>query len=533
MNTLKKFDVSIVGFGPTGALLALLLARLGLNVFLIDKTQEIYDKPRAIALDHEVMRTLQNLQIADLMVDFVEPFTDSHYLGVEGQLIKMMSTPAPPFIYGHVPALVFNQPCFEKVLRQVISKHSNIHVELNAELIDLSQQEGEVHIQVDQEHSNAHSTHQTVVSKYLVGCDGASSFVRKALHTELEDLGFNEPWLVVDLLVDPSIISNFPQTSMQYCDPQRPITLVIGPKNHRRFEIALNQGETADDFKDEVRIWNLLSRWVKPHEATLWRHACYEFHALVAQHWRVGRVLIAGDAAHQQPPFLGQGMCQGIRDVVNLSWKLQQAIQKPNSDHVLNSYESERKGHVKALTSRIIEIGKIVGQRDLKLARERDLHLLNEAKGLITPTPRQDVQPALQDGFFSHRSHPKLGTLFPQPVLVMGSTEALMDDVMGTGWRVVYCSLAFEVESGTTPSQSRSARLADNEMLTSLLDELEIKWFEFEYLEQDPKHLLKTWFTQAQANWALLRPDHYIYAVGREQLALAEELVKLKKLLGY
>jgi len=532
MNSLKKYDVSIVGFGPSGAVLALLLARSGLSVHVIDKTQEIYDKPRAIALDHEVMRTLQNLGLSDSLAEFIEPFTDSHYLGVEGQLIKIMSTPAPPFAYGHIPALVFNQPSFEKVLRQAISESPNIEVSLNCELKTLIQNENEVSMEVLTHQVGEQPMHQTVVSQYLVGCDGASSTVRKSLQIELEDLGFNEPWLVVDLLVEASALSKLPQTSMQYCDPKRPITMVIGPKNHRRFEIALSHGETPDDFKDESRIWDLLSQWLEPGQAQLWRHACYEFHALVAERWRVGRIFIAGDAAHQQPPFLGQGMCQGIRDVVNLSWKLKQAIEHPPCDQILNSYETERKAHVKALTAKIIEIGKIVGQRDEQKARARDLHLLHEAKGEITPTARQDVQPSLNAGCFSTHTHPKRGTLFPQPLIRLNKSEQRMDDNLGIGWRV-FSNLNPSPDTSNQDANQRSQTgLSNNAMLTSMMNDLGMHWFDFEIPDHDPQGLLRTWFEQAQATWVIVRPDHYVYGAGREQLELAEELVKLKQLFG-
>jgi 3-(3-hydroxy-phenyl)propionate hydroxylase len=308
--------------------------------------------------------------------------------------------------------------------------------------------------------------------------------------------------------------------------------MVIGPKNHRRFEIALNPGETAEDFKDEQHIWNLLSKWLKPEDATLWRHACYEFHALVAQRWRVDRAFIAGDAAHQQPPFLGQGMCQGIRDVVNLSWKLEQAIKFPLSTQILDSYELERKGHVKALTAKIIEIGKIVGQRDEAKATSRDQHLLQEANGQIKPSARQDVQPKLSSGFFSPKSHPKQGTLFPQPLIRLQGQEQLMDDALGTGWRVFACATLSKHDSPQGNTSQHALKLSDNEMLISMLTDLQFKWFEFELPTQDPQHLLETWFSQAQAKWVIIRPDHYVYGAGTEHLELAEQLVNLKHLLG-
>src|SRR5262249_39217335 len=152
---------------------------------------------------------------------------------------------------------------------------------------------------------------------------------------------------------------------------------------------------------------------------------------------RRGRVFIAGDAAHQQPPFLGQGMCQGVRDVANLSWKLRMALAGEAGDSLLDTYATERRPHVRRLTTTIRAIGRIVCEIDPAAARDRDARLVAEAGGAVVTVPRQDLIPPLEDGLLSPARHPANGTLFPQPRLRMGSDMKLLDDAVGTGFRIV------------------------------------------------------------------------------------------------
>jgi len=175
----------------------------------------------------------------------------------------------------------------------------------------------------------------------VIGCDGASSTVRRLAGIALEDLVFDEPWLVVDVKVEPHALAGLPQNSAQFCDPARPASYIVGPGNHRRWEIMLLPGEDPLQMAQPDAVWPLLSKWLTPEDGELWRAAAYRFHALVADDWRRGRVFIAGDAAHQQPPFIGQGMCQGLRDVANLLWKLDRVMRGQSSPRLLDSYTVE------------------------------------------------------------------------------------------------------------------------------------------------------------------------------------------------
>ena len=214
----------------------------------------------------------------------------------------------------------------------------------------------------------------------MIACDGASSGTRQQLGIAFEDLVFDEPWLVVDLQVNNAALGKLPETAAQFCDPSRPTSFIIGPGNHRRFEIMLLPGEDPREMEEPAQVWRLLARWITPDDATLWRAASYRFHALVAQEWRRGRVFLAGDAAHQQPPFIGQGMCQGIRDVGNLVWKLDRVLKGQSGAELLDTYGEERSEHVRQLTTRIKAIGHVICERDPVAAEARDARILSRRR---------------------------------------------------------------------------------------------------------------------------------------------------------
>ncbi|MFC5498554.1 bifunctional 3-(3-hydroxy-phenyl)propionate/3-hydroxycinnamic acid hydroxylase [Caenimonas terrae] len=493
------FDVAVVGYGPTGAVAAGLLGGMGLKVFVCDRSREIYDKPRAFALDHEIMRVFQQLGIAEQVLEFTEPFTPSEFYGVDGQLIKRFTTADPPYPLGFNPALVFSQPEVERVLREHVGSLRTVDVVLGTTLTGMEQDGAGVRLQLQDEHG----AQRELKARYAIGCDGASSTVRALAGIDLQDLGFDQPWLVVDVLANERGLAKLPKVSMQVCEPQRPTTYLVGPKNHRRWEIALNEDEDPKQVATPEGTWKLLARWLTPDDAVLWRQASYRFHALVADRWRAGRVFIAGDAAHQQPPFLGQGMCQGIRDAANLAWKLEAVLHGKAGDALLETYGVERKAHVTELTTRIKAIGQIVGQRDLARARERDARLLQECGGQVQSQPRQNVQPALAQGLLSPEAHPAVGTIFPQPWILRDGRKQRMDELAGRGWRVVTAGAGSASAPGLrfVPIGSAEFREADG--------------------------VAARWFAHHDCNAAIVRPDHYVWGVAQDAASLARQMQAL------
>ena len=497
------FDVVVIGFGPCGAVAASLLGKAGIKILAIDKLRDIYAIPRAIAIDHEIMRVFQNLGVADQVLPHIAPFTASEHFGAQGQLIRRIDMVEPPYPLGYIPSMVFTQPPVEAALRAHAASYPNVEIALGQSFKSLSQKKGYITVTLEDSDGQKRIIH----TRYVIGCDGASSEVRKQLGIGLEDLIFDEPWVVVDVLANPSGLEKLPTKSAQYCDPTRPTTFIVGPGNHRRWEIMLNPDEDPSLMQTETEVWKLLARWINQDDGKLWRASSYRFHALVAREWRKENVFIAGDAAHQQPPFIGQGMCQGIRDVANLCWKLEEVIKGRAASALLDSYAVERGQHVRTLTARIKAIGHMICERDPNAAAARDAKLLADNGGTPPSVTRQDIVPPLEAGLLSAHQHLANGTLFPQPFVYANNDEqVLLDNITETSWRLVYDgrhdSLPAEVNPGiaTISIISKSAAQPVSEPPDG-----------FSVVEQDD--VVCNWFKKNACYAALIRPDHYVYGV--------------------
>ena len=517
----EVFDVAIVGFGPSGAVAAALLGQAGLRVHVCDLQRGVYDRPRAVALDHEILRVFDQIGVLEQVEPWIEPFTDSEFLGVDGQLIKCMTTVAPPYPMAYPPSVVFSQPAVEAVLRDRVRALPNVEVALGVELVGLAQDGEVVTLQLRRPEGESEAAATTsVVARHVIGCDGASSRARSLVGIELEDLGFDEPWLVIDVLANARGLARLPKVSMQYCEPDRPCSYVIGPRNHRRWEISLKQDEDPQQMATTDGAWRALERWIGPQDGELWRQASYRFHALVAARWRAGRVFVAGDAAHQQPPFLGQGLCQGVRDVANLCWKLVAVHEGRAGDALLDSYGAERKRHVQQLTARIKGIGAVICERDPERARARDAALLAACGGVVRPEPRQNVQPLLASALFAaigdaDADAPGVGSLFPQPWIVQGSKRLRLDRLSGTGWRIV-------------TNDARTARAVPAAIEQRLRSRtVEVGELDAPGAWHEADAVLAHWFARHECRAAIVRPDHYVHSIAGTPAELAGQLRRL------
>jgi 3-(3-hydroxy-phenyl)propionate hydroxylase len=528
MNAQDEVDVAIVGLGPVGATLALLLGQVGVKTAALDKLDDIYPLPRAVGMDHEIMRVIQNLGLADAVTPFVVPYRPTEYRGVGGKVIARYESLPPPYPQGWAPSFVFNQPGFERALRTGLRTLPSVDMRL-ATTVEAIAPEG---LGVELSLTNARGENERLTARYVVGCDGGPSLVRRSLGIPFESLDFDEPWLVVDVLVGEEALARLPQTIVQFCDPARPTTHVVGPGNHRRWEIMLLPGEVPEEMAREKTIWRLLAPWVAPSEGELWRAATYVFHALVASDWRRDRVFLAGDAAHMTPPFMAQGMCQGIRDAANLAWKLRLVLDGLAGDSLLNTYQQERKPHVRRTTETAKALGRVICELDPDKARARDFRMLAERGDPPRIEYRQDLIPPLADGALATEQGAPVGWRFPQPWVKTLSGDRRLDDFVGHGFRLF---IAGQQLGEATPDclplligRIGGAVVVVGEAgVSERLDE-----GLFRVVETGA--LLGDWFGRHRIAAALVRPDHYVFATFRDLRGfdgLADLLVRQLSLL--
>ncbi|MDP3339220.1 bifunctional 3-(3-hydroxy-phenyl)propionate/3-hydroxycinnamic acid hydroxylase [Frigidibacter sp.] len=436
---MDHYDVAIVGLGPTGATLAHLLGQCGLQVLVLEREGAAYHLPRAVHFDAEVMRVFQWIGIADAM----EPLTARHpgmrFVDPTGKLLLDWPRPQGIGPQGWRSNFRFHQPDLEQLLRIGLADRPTVTVRTRADLFFVEDTGDGVNLRFE---DTRRGKVERVRASYVVGCDGARSLIRRFIDTGMEDYGFHERWLVIDVLLNgekPELGDH----SIQYCVPDRPATYVRGPGNRRRWEITVRPGEDAAEITRPERVWDLLSPWLTPAEAVLERTAVYVFHSLVAEDWRRGRLLLAGDACHQTPPFMGQGMCAGIRDAANLYWKLALACQGklagPEAERLLDSYESERKSNAREYIQTAVRLGGLINTCGTETALRAAL------PGSSGTARMESIAPPLGPGLGAGE---KAGLLFGQPRLAGGR---LMDDALRHQWVVVVADAALAANLSLPP----------------------------------------------------------------------------------
>ena len=469
----NRFDVAIVGYGPTGAVLANLLGACGWRVAVLDREPGLLDLPRAVHFDGEVMRIFHAAGLADAIVPLIRPSGGMQYVNVAGQLMLERKPAAACGIHGWANNYLFHQPDLENALRHGVGRFPTVQTLLRHEVEAVEQHDTGATLAVCNLDTNRREYVQT---QWVVGCDGARSLVREAIGSAHEDLGLHQSWLVVDVLLKRDV--DLPAGTVQFCDPTRPMTFVNVTGKRRRWEIMLMPGDDVAAMTQPANIWQLLSRWITPADATLVRGAVYTFHALLAERWRAGRLLIAGDSAHQTPPFLGQGMCAGIRDAANLAWKLDLVL-RGASDTLLDSYQNERAPHVRTYICTAVRLGNIIQTTDPAVAAQRDEQFAQGGTQEIV-----NLSPPLGAGLFF--GEPPAGTLPRQPRL---ADTRLLDEALGAGFSVVSADAAI---TALLPTTGRAR-----------FDALGTRWV--------CDAALSDWLGELGAALVVLRPDRYVF----------------------
>ena len=424
---MKKADVVIVGLGPVGATLASLLGLHGIETLVVEESAAIVEQPRAISLDNDALRILQ---LAGLP-EGAFPVTVIPYVQMRspiyGDYARGNTTGR---IDGHPKLVTFYQPDLERALRAVLPRRETVRVETGARVTEIRSEAAGVNVTAVRGDGSVLS----VAAKYLVGCDGAASFVRGAVGLELVGETYPQDWLVVDVRNAPDPIDHVEF----WCDPERPSPRMPAPGGRQRWEFMLRPGETRAQMEREDVARALMSRWTKGADVEIERLAVYRFHARIVERFSVGRVFLAGDAAHVTPPFAGQGLVSGLRDVANLGWKLAWVLRGWASPHILGSYDTERRPHA----ARTIDLARFMGRMVMprSMAAAFAVHGVMRVIDLLPPTRRLfrdlEIKPknAFTRGLFARRrlrERLTAGSPFPQGRLLEGVRTGLSDDTLG------------------------------------------------------------------------------------------------------
>lgn len=483
-------DVVIIGCGPVGALAANLIARSGLSVFVLEREVELHPLPRAVHLDHEMMRLFQSAGVIDRVLADMRD-TDGHlHIGADHGVIRYMGTVGKPRPFGWANDYFFYQPELETHLREGFEALPNAELRSGAEFTALTQQGDAVTV-----HYGMDGADHEVSARWAIACDGSRSPVRKSLGVGLDDLGFEEPWLVVDAevegpvsfppLTDVPAEADLQRLSVMMCDPSRPATVVPGRGNHRRWEFMLLPGEDDLAMTAPDKVAELVGAWVMDVPHRIVRASTYRFHGLVAEQWQVGNVFLAGDAAHQTPPFFGQGMCHGFRDVANLAWKMAAVVNDQADPGLLTTYHPERDPHVRAVIGAAVRAGRYICLLDPAEAAARDAELRAKAASGGSETAADLIPPIGRGAVLA--GSPGAGERFIQPDLPVG----LLDDATGGGWRLF-------VRSDVVCGRGDGVLRVD---ASALLD----------------GGAINNWLDARGADAVLVRPDHYVFGTATGQ----------------
>lgn len=428
------YDVLQVGYGPVSEVLALTLARNGHSVAIFEQWKERYTLPRAVCIDHEMFRMLSGIGMRDELPAVSHPAPPYRWFNSEWKELLHIDWSAEA-ISGGTDVNFVHQPTLETMFDAKVRQCPQIDLNLGWKVTAIRQTPAYAEIEA---RNTDTGEIRKARAKYLIGVDGANSLVRQSIGSTQEDRGFQADWLVIDILPNEGVTLDIPPAA-QYCNPARPTTIVpAGIKNgryYRRWEFMRMPGESIEHLERIETAWKLLEPWVKPEQAKIIRHKVYNFRSLIADKWRHERILIAGDAAHVMPPFMGQGMCAGLRDNWNLAWKLDLVLKGQANDSLLDTYQVERRPHARDVIDLSMYLGKVICISDPKVAAQRDQAFF---EGTAPPPP---PFPSLAHGIVQRDSSGEVaspaGALCPHGTVFYKGRSGRFDDLVGLGFVLV------------------------------------------------------------------------------------------------
>ena len=509
-------DVAIVGAGPVGLMIANYLGQCGVNVTLVEKLDSLIDYPRAIGLDDESLRTFQAVGLADNVLPHTTPWHAMRFMTPKGRCFADIQPKTDEFGWSRRNAFI--QPLADRVLFEGLARFDNVKVLFGRELEGFEQSDSGVQLSL----KNTEGRSERLQAKYLIGCDGGNSLVRRSLDISFEGKTAPNQWIVVDIANDPL------STPHVYlcCDPVRPYVSAALPHGVRRFEFMVMPGETEAELSKPENMRKLLAKVLPdPDRIELIRSRVYTHNARLAGRFRQGRVLLAGDAAHIMPVWQGQGYNSGMRDASNLAWKLSLVIKGLASDRLLDSYELERRDHAKAMIDLSVLAGHVLAppKRWQGTLRDGVSWLLN----YVPPVKRYFVEmrfkpmPQYTRGALivpSEKGSP-VGKMFIQPkVLTDAGATVLLDEVIGENFAII--AWGCDPTWGLTAAQIAQWKALGTRFIQVLPDvQLRAPSDAGNDVIRvgDSSGRLREWFARGSSSIALLRPDRFLAGLATPQ----------------
>lgn len=502
-------DVAIVGAGPVGLMIANYLGQRGVNVTLVEKLDTLIDYPRAIGLDDESLRTFQAVGLADKVLPHTTPWHAMRFLTPKGRCFADIQPKTDEFGWSRRNAFI--QPLADRVLFDGLQRFSNVKVLFSRELDSFEQSDSAVVLNLKDQHGRS----ERLNARYLIGCDGGNSLVRRSLDISFEGKTAPNQWIVVDIANDPLATPHV----YLCCDPVRPYVSAALPHGVRRFEFMVMPGETETELSKPENLRKLLSKVLpNPDRIELIRSRVYTHNARLAGRFRQGRVLLAGDAAHIMPVWQGQGYNSGMRDALNLAWKLALVIKGLAADSLLDSYEQERRDHAKAMINLSVLAGHVLAppKRWQGTLRDGVSWLLN----YLPPVKRYFVEmrfkpmPQYTRGalIVPTATGSPVGKMFIQPkVLTDADTTVLLDEVIGDNFAII--AWGCDPTWGLSATQIAHWKALGTRFIQVLPDvQLRVPSDAGQDVIRvgDSSGRLKEWFALGTSSIALVRPDRFL-----------------------
>lgn len=502
-------DVAIVGAGPVGLMIANYLGQCGVKVTLVEKLDSLIDYPRAIGLDDESLRTFQAVGLADAVLPHTTPWHAMRFLTPKGRCFADIQPKTDEF--GWPRRNAFIQPLADRVLFDGLQRFDNVKVLFSRELESFEQSDSAVVLNLKDQNGRGERLH----ARYLIGCDGGNSLVRRSLDISFEGKTAPNQWIVVDIANDPL------STPHVYlcCDPVRPYVSAALPHGVRRFEFMVMPGETEAELSKPENMRKLLGKVLpNPDHIELIRSRVYTHNARLAGRFRQGRVLLAGDAAHIMPVWQGQGYNSGMRDASNLAWKLALVIQGLAADSLLDSYEQERRDHAKAMIDLSVLAGHVLAPPKRWQGTVRDgvswlLNYLPPVKRYFLEMRFKPMPQYTQGALIAAQDNASpVGKMFIQPqVLTEAGERVLLDEVIGKHFAII--AWGCDPTWGLSAAQIEQWQALGTRFI-QVLPDVQLKAAsdagEGVIRVGDSTGRIREWFAHGASSIALVRPDRFV-----------------------